>query len=568
MRNYSEIYSYDAVGNISSVVHQATNGNWTRTYLYDEPNVPYTNNRLTGTKVGALAETYKYNANGDMILMPQLSVMNWDFKDQLQATSRQAVVSGTPETTYYGYDSSGQRVRKVTDAAAAAGVVPVRSKERIYLGAFEIYREYGSDGTTLQLERQTLHITDDKRRGAMVETKTIDNGQKIASPVPLARYQFDNHLGTSCLELDDSAKIISYEEYYPYGSTSYQAVDQSIQVSAKRYRYIGKERDEETGLYYYGARYYAPWIGKWTSADPTGTRGGLNLYAYCVCEPIGLSDMDGRAPNKELQAVLSDIARYEKQGRRGQLKIAEHVIPHKLIEYLTRLDPNDKSAATRFLRKFVGQSLITDKDYGKAITIVWEKYAANIKTYGTGDLDQLRRIRAVLESGGPVDGLKELDRAATNTLKAAEESGSAVSAADLYKTMAMQLGDYGGKAAFRVRSAEFLTQDRAALAAPLKNAALEAAKVSAASKGAAAEEEVLSKATTTESKLAGVGAGTASDVGLGGLQDYGTVQSAAATDTPANTTLLQLPAVEQMKTAAHALTGGGEPKPEPPPVSA
>ena len=44
-----------------------------------------------------------------------------------------------------------------------------------------------------------------------------------------------------------TGSIISYEEYYPYGSTSYQAGRSAVEVSLKRYRYTGKERDEETG---------------------------------------------------------------------------------------------------------------------------------------------------------------------------------------------------------------------------------------------------------------------------------------------------------------------------------
>jgi RHS repeat-associated protein len=292
MRNYSESYSYDAVGNILKMVHQATNGSWTRTYGYDEPHVPYSNNRLTSTTVGTLTATYQYNANGDMTRMPHLPLMQWDFKDQLQATSKQVVDSSTPETTYYVYDASGLRVRKVTEGSAAAGAVPVRTKERIYLGGFEIYRDYSTNG---MLERQTLHIMDDKRRVAMVETKTIDQGEPVASPIPLTRYQFDNQLGSACLELDDKAAIISYEEYYPYGSTSYQAVGGAIEVSAKRYRYTGKERDDETGFYYHGARYYAPWLSRWVRFDPDGLKDDINLFSYTKGNPIVYLDPTGRA---------------------------------------------------------------------------------------------------------------------------------------------------------------------------------------------------------------------------------------------------------------------------------
>jgi len=89
---------------------------------------------------------------------------------------------------------------------------------------------------------------------------------------------------------------ILYEEYSPYGSTSYRASKSGIEVSARRYRYTGKERDEETGLYYYGARYYAAWLGRWTSADPLGLQAGVNLYLYCRAGPVTYVDPDGMAP--------------------------------------------------------------------------------------------------------------------------------------------------------------------------------------------------------------------------------------------------------------------------------
>src|SRR5258708_5211715 len=83
-----------------------------------------------------------------------------------------------------------------------------------------------------------------KRGGGLGETKRVDKKARPASlPVTTVRYQFGNHLGTACLELDENADVITYEEYYPYGSTSYQAGRTLAEVSLKRYRYIGKERD-------------------------------------------------------------------------------------------------------------------------------------------------------------------------------------------------------------------------------------------------------------------------------------------------------------------------------------
>lgn len=58
----------------------------------------------------------------------------------------------------------------MTERQAAAGEIPTRKEERTYLGEFEIYRKYQSDGETLALERETLHIMDDQQGIALVET--------------------------------------------------------------------------------------------------------------------------------------------------------------------------------------------------------------------------------------------------------------------------------------------------------------------------------------------------------------------------------------------------------------
>ena len=115
------------------------------------------------------------------------------------------------------------------------------------------------------------------------------------------RYQLDNYVGSAVLELDEHAALLSYEEYHPFGTTAYQARDTIAEVSLKRYRFIGKERDIETGFYYCSARHYCAWLGRWVSADPQGVDGGLNLYVYSKDNPVMLRDPGGREPgdNKE-----------------------------------------------------------------------------------------------------------------------------------------------------------------------------------------------------------------------------------------------------------------------------
>ncbi len=290
MRKYTQSYAYDDVGNIEELNHSsAGGGGFTRTYAYDEPNTPPRNNHLTSTTIAGTREPYTYDAHGNIASMPHLSLMRWDWRDHLAATASQIVNVGTPQTTYYRYDASGQRVHKVTDSQNGALV-----SRRAYLGPYEVYREYGPSGK-LTLERQTLHISDGGDRICLVETTTIEAAAAAAAlPSSLTRYQLGNLLGSAILELDQAAAIISYEEYHPYGSTSFQSGRSAAEVSLKRYRYTAKERDTESGFYYHGARYYAPWLGRWTSVDPSGFIDGTDVYAYTRCNPATRRDPSGQ----------------------------------------------------------------------------------------------------------------------------------------------------------------------------------------------------------------------------------------------------------------------------------
>lgn len=179
----------------------------------------------------------------------------------------------------------------MTYRQAGIGEVPTRESERFYLGAIEIYREYDADGT-LALERETLHALLDHRRVVTVETRTADARQADPAPARLLRYQYANLVGSAVLELDDQGGVLTYEEYFPYGSTAYQAVRAQTDLP-KRYRYTGEERDEESDLYYHGQRYYAPWLGRWTACDPAGLEEGPNLYMYVHGNPVAITDPTG-----------------------------------------------------------------------------------------------------------------------------------------------------------------------------------------------------------------------------------------------------------------------------------
>ena len=299
LQQCAEHYEYDQVGNFLSLAHRAEHGGWTRRYAYREESFlepGKRSNRVSQTELQhdekRGAERYLYDARGNIVQMPHLPVMQWDFLDRLAASARQIVNNGASETTFYQYDAAGQRTRKVTERRDGT-----RRNERLYIGGFEIYREYDGDGDSIALERETLHVMDDKERIALVETLTREHGVSPHAPEPVQRYQLANHLGSATLELDEAAQLISYEEYAPYGETVYQTGRHRAEVRRKRYRYTGKERDDENGFTYHEARYYAPWLGRWISPDPMGIVGGLDLYLYARCQPTRLVDPSGGAPN-------------------------------------------------------------------------------------------------------------------------------------------------------------------------------------------------------------------------------------------------------------------------------
>lgn len=299
MRNYTQSYRYDAVGNITQMKHVAGgNHNWTRNYAYET-----SNNRLQSTQVGDIANPINYTQythhaqHGFLMELPHLDEIAWNFKEELIKSIRQKVNpgNGNAETTYYQYDGSGQRIRKITENAAAVGAIPTIKEERIYVEGYETYRTYSTNA--VDFERNCLSLLDQSHRFVMIET-VLKNEMPAPSPSErvgerLSRYQLHNHLGSAALELDATAQVISYEEYRPYGTTAYQAKNNAIKSTAKRYRYTGMERDEETGLEYHSARYYMPWLGRWMSCDPIGIGDGVNVYGYTKDNPVKLTDRMG-----------------------------------------------------------------------------------------------------------------------------------------------------------------------------------------------------------------------------------------------------------------------------------
>ncbi|KAH8585972.1 hypothetical protein B0O99DRAFT_602873 [Bisporella sp. PMI_857] len=273
MARYRENYFYDGAGNMLKICHMGKQ-NWTKNFNYHERSQlepDRYSNRLSSTSIGDRIQDFRYEGNdglmGNITSMPNLSLMKWDFKDQLQATAKQRS-GGTPETRGTSMQMVVNEYESLPDAMAK------KVNQRLD----------PVNASTLDLMKYTESM--------LAVHETLTKGSST-SPAELTRYQFDNQLGSSVLELDGSAKVITYEEYFAYGGTSYSAAVSQVDAP-KRYRYSAKEKDEESGLYYYGYRYYSVSIVRWISADPLGMKDGTNIFQFVRSNPICYKDPDGR----------------------------------------------------------------------------------------------------------------------------------------------------------------------------------------------------------------------------------------------------------------------------------
>ena len=108
-----------------------------------------------------------------------------------------------------------------------------------------------------------------------------------------AFYYHGDHLGSSAYLTDEAGAITQTLNYLPYGEDWVDVHNSPNYLS--RYKYNGKEKDPESGLHYYGARYYDSDISQWLSIDPMADKyPSLSPYNYCADNPVILVDPDGR----------------------------------------------------------------------------------------------------------------------------------------------------------------------------------------------------------------------------------------------------------------------------------
>jgi RHS repeat-associated protein len=235
-------------------------------------------NQLThvGDNNPTTPQTHSYDANGNMTAETTSRHFEWDHGDRMRAFSTQTAAAEPSLYAVYLYDATGQRIKKLV--RNQGGV----SGSTVYVdGTFE-HARWAEAGAAKQ--NNQLHVMDDKNGVAITRFGDV----RIDDLSPAVQYHLGDHLGSGNVIVDGAGAWINREEYLPYGETGFGS------FARKRYRFTGREREEENGLNYHGARYYAPWLARWISCDPSGPVDGTNLFKFSVNSPVTYTDRSGR----------------------------------------------------------------------------------------------------------------------------------------------------------------------------------------------------------------------------------------------------------------------------------
>ncbi|MGJ7262046.1 RHS repeat-associated core domain-containing protein [Morganella morganii] len=277
--NYTRNYIYDRAGNMTQIRHSApkTGNNHTTDITVSQ--------RSNRAVLKTLADTPEkaedlFTPGGQQTQLQPGQTLSWTARGELQQVTPVVRNGAAGDCESYRYDAGSQRILKTTVQKTGNSSL---TQQVIYLPGLELYRgkenyQVICAGVAGRAQVRLLHWQDGKKDHQ--------------------RFSYDNLIGSSGLETDGDGKLLSQEEYYPFGGTAVLVAGADSGIDYKTHRYSGKERDA-TGLYYYGHRYYQPWAGRWLSSDPAGTVDGLNLFRMVRNNPVTLRDDDGRKPISE-----------------------------------------------------------------------------------------------------------------------------------------------------------------------------------------------------------------------------------------------------------------------------
>ena len=291
----SKTYTYDAQGQLAT----ETNGGASRAYAYDT-----VGNIRSVTTDGAVIKSFGYTNPSWPDLLTSVTA-NGTTKDVLyegQSQTSDLPSSGNPVTYYNGKDYTFTWTKGRQLASAT-----VDGKQVSYTYDMSGVRTSKTvDGTTYNYTTLSGKVMRQQWDGKTLEFVYDDGNQPFAmiykhgSETELY-YYLVNAQGDVSAILDSSGKLAASYDYDAWGNcTVYDSSDAAIgDLNPLRYR--GYYYDAETGFYYVSSRYYDPEVGRWINADDAiagvgGDIRGYNLFAYCMNDPVNMSDHTGHWP--------------------------------------------------------------------------------------------------------------------------------------------------------------------------------------------------------------------------------------------------------------------------------
>lgn len=343
----TEDFSYDLNGNL---VNKTNTDGSSRSLFWDE------SNRLRVVKDPAGMQHYIYDASGERILKANTNTEAVYGNGSLLDPATTAINSyATYPSANLVIDANGI-YSKHYYAGTQRIVSRIGEQSSSIFGDNRPKMSSNKDGNKLQeLQKTNLQQILTKGKLGQVTFKsyqpnTYDEAQKALAEgdtvakapeqSPLYFYHPD-HLGTSTFLTDYNGNAYQFFLNLPFGETMAEQLGSNYYNTP--FKFNGKELDEETGLYYYGARYYDPRVSIWLSVDPLAEKyPGVNPYAYCMQNPVNLVDPDGReaeSPNDDFKLLKS-----------GKLELIK-----KTNDNFDRVYNEDKSKNVKITKGLAGQ---------------------------------------------------------------------------------------------------------------------------------------------------------------------------------------------------------------------
>ena len=292
-RGYTERYGYDAMGSLLRLEHRDGTGGFTREFR-----VATTSNRLRRMTVGERRFEYAFDDAGNVTTETTSRHFEWNHLNQMKVCRTQTAGAEPSVHAHYLYDAAGQRLKKLVRKQGGQ----VETTHYIE-GVFENHR-WGASSVARQ--NNHVHVMDDRQRIALVRLGPAHPDDRG----PAIQFHLGDHLGSSNVVIDSGGALVNREEFSSYGESSFGS------FAKKRYRFTGMERDEESGLSYHGARYFAPWTGRWVSVDPDQARfPEWSPFCYTSANPVTHVDTTGTAPETVNVSVDPDTGLFVFEGK-------------------------------------------------------------------------------------------------------------------------------------------------------------------------------------------------------------------------------------------------------------